>query len=143
MNQEQKELYYKLLNDCGALIEECPNEKAGKRVLACEYCRFEYLRKEVSKEALEQFICELVNSRVVGVNDDLYYELLEAKDELLNRRIEPKIFHCHADALETCPKVEKAVKDTAKEIWGFVHISFFRVDVENWIKERYGVEVEE
>ena len=35
-------------------------------------------------------------------------------DELLNRRIEPKIFHCHADTVETCPKVQQAVKDTAK-----------------------------
>lgn len=55
MDQENKELYYKLLNDCGALIEECPNEKAGKLVLACEYCRFEYLRKAIAKEILAMF----------------------------------------------------------------------------------------
>ena len=43
-------------------------------------------------------------------------ELQKQVNELLNRRIEPKIFYCHADALETCPKVKQAGKDTAKEI---------------------------
>jgi hypothetical protein len=65
MTQEQKELYYKIMTDCGALIEDCPNEKAGKRVLACEYCRFEYLRKAIAKEILQ----------------DLYYEFDRIGDE--------------------------------------------------------------
>jgi hypothetical protein len=45
-------------------------------------------RKEsdTAKECLEQFICRLVNARLVGVNDDLYYELLEAKDDLLKEK---------------------------------------------------------
>lgn len=30
MDKEQKELYYKLETDCGALIEECPNKKSRK-----------------------------------------------------------------------------------------------------------------
>ena len=86
MKLELKELYYQLERDCGALIEDCPNEKAGKRVLACEYCRFEYLRKYVAQEALEQFICKIVNENIVGTNDDLYDELLLAKDELLKEK---------------------------------------------------------
>jgi hypothetical protein len=49
MEQKNKEIYYKLMTDCKSLIN-CPNEKAGKRVLACEYCRFEYLRKYIAKE---------------------------------------------------------------------------------------------
>lgn len=60
MTQELKELYYKLETDCGALMEECPNEKAGKRVLACEYCRFEYLRKAIAKEILTAILEEFV-----------------------------------------------------------------------------------
>ena len=47
-------------------------------------------RKEsdTAREILEQFICRLVNARLVGVNDDLYYELLEAKDDLLKEKYE-------------------------------------------------------
>lgn len=41
-------------------------------------------------------------------------ELQKQVDELLNRRIEPKIFHCHADALEPCPKVQQAVREFAE-----------------------------
>lgn len=62
MNKEEKELYYKLMTDCGALIEECPNEKAGKRVLACEYCRFEYARKSMLKNALKALYDEFASS---------------------------------------------------------------------------------
>ena len=42
--------------------------------------------------------------------------LKEQLDELLNRKIEPKIFHCHADALQTCPKVQQAVKEFAEKL---------------------------
>ena len=47
-------------------------------------------RKEsdTARECLEQFICRLVNARLVGVNDDLYYELLEAKDDLVKEKYE-------------------------------------------------------
>jgi hypothetical protein len=55
MDQKQKKLYYKLMTDCGALIPECPNEKAGKRVLACEYCRCDYLVKHTAKEIIAMF----------------------------------------------------------------------------------------
>lgn len=54
MEQKDKELYYKLITDCESLIE-CPNKNAGKRLLACEYCRFEYLRKAIAKEILDMF----------------------------------------------------------------------------------------
>lgn len=68
-------------------------------------------------------------------------ELQKRVDELLNRRIEPKIFQCHADALETCPKVEQAVKDTVKEILEYGTF-LMPIRMREWIKKRYGVEVE-
>lgn len=91
LKKELKELYYKLETDCGALIPECPNKKAGKRVLSCEYCRYEYLRKELAKETLENFIFELINLRIVDVNSDLYYKLLEVKDDILKEKYELEI----------------------------------------------------
>ena len=39
--------------------------------------------KDTAKEALEKFIIRLIDLRLVGVNDDMYYELLEVKDWLL------------------------------------------------------------
>lgn len=41
------------------------------------------VRRDTAREALEAFICNVVNARLVGTNDDLYYELLEVKDDLL------------------------------------------------------------
>jgi hypothetical protein len=41
---------------------------------------------ETAKNTLEDFICRIVNARLAHVNDDLYYELLELKDELLNEK---------------------------------------------------------
>ena len=54
----------------------------------CENFYRKGYRKEsdAARECLEQFICRLVNDRIVGVNDDLYYELLEAKDDLLKEK---------------------------------------------------------
>ena len=43
-------------------------------------------------------------------------KLQKQVDESLNRKIEPKIFHCHADASETCPKVQQAVKEFAERL---------------------------
>ena len=54
-----------------------------------------------------------------ALNDKLMDEKAELQkqvDELKNRKIEPLIVQCHAPALETCPKVEQAVKDAVKEI---------------------------
>ena len=51
LRKKDKELYYKLERDCGAIIKECPNE--NERKLACEYCRYEYLRKTFIKEMYE------------------------------------------------------------------------------------------
>ena len=64
-----------------------------------------------------------------------------------NRIIEPKIFHCHADALETCPKVKQAVKDTAKEICDLILEHWQGHDLVecDWlivaISEKYGVDM--
>lgn len=41
------------------------------------------VRRDTAREALEAFICNVVNARLVGTNYDLYYELLEVKDDLL------------------------------------------------------------
>lgn len=74
-------------------------------------------------------------------------ELQKQVDELLNRRIEPKIFHCNADALETCPKVKQAVKDTAKEICDLILEYWQGHDLVecDWlivaINEKYGVDM--
>lgn len=73
-------------------------------------------------------------------------ELQKQVDELKDRKIEPLIVKC--SSLETCPKVEQAVKETAREIcdlilehWEkkqFVECDWLRVA----ISEKYGVEVE-
>lgn len=62
-------------------------------------------------------------------------------DELLNRRIEPKIFQCHADTLETCPKVEKAVKGTAEKFAemasrAFIGLNCIDIDEWNWYQKK-------
>lgn len=100
-------------------------------------------------------------SNICQATLDLIHRLQEENEWLKKRKIEPKIFHCHADAVENCPKVEQSVKDTAKEIFtkllsgdcvievaqaelygnGYL---FKAVDIDT-IKERakrYGVEVE-
>lgn len=59
LEENTKNLYYKLVANCRALIEECPNEKAGKRVIACEYCRFEYLRKELENRRFKEMKIKL------------------------------------------------------------------------------------
>ena len=42
--------------------------------------------KDTAQEALEAFICRLINARLVGTKDDLYDEMLEAKDYLLQTK---------------------------------------------------------
>ena len=42
--------------------------------------------KEVAQEALETFICRLVNLRLVSTKGDLYVEMLELKDDLLKEK---------------------------------------------------------
>lgn len=49
------------------------------------YLTYERGKKESAKEVLEQFICDIVNAKLVHTNDDMYYELLELKDELLKK----------------------------------------------------------
>lgn len=51
LKKKDKELYYKLERDCGSIIEHCPNEK--ERKIACEYCRYEYIRKNLIREIYE------------------------------------------------------------------------------------------
>ena len=57
LTQKNKEFYYNLLRDCGAVIEDCPNKE--KRTLACEYCRFEEVRKKTLNDVYELMTGEL------------------------------------------------------------------------------------
>ena len=82
---------------------------------------------------------------------DINAELQKQVDDLKNRKIEPLIVQCHTPALETCPKVQQAIKDTSKEILQLVGDIVddgddrFKYKDYQWHKklcERYGVEVE-
>lgn len=42
--------------------------------------------KEAAQEAIETFICRLVNLRLVSTKGDLYVEMLELKDDLLKEK---------------------------------------------------------
>jgi hypothetical protein len=77
MTQEQKELYYKLMTDCGALIEDCPNEKAGKRVLACEYCMCDFLVKKTAKEIFEKLLGYMGSNQKFCIVDDEHKTLID------------------------------------------------------------------
>jgi hypothetical protein len=65
-------------------------EQIGRFIVQVDLLKKELAKKEsdTARECLEQFICRLVNARLVGVNDDLYCELLELKDDLLNEKYE-------------------------------------------------------
>ena len=62
---------------------------------------------------------------------------------------EKQVIECHG-MLKGCDMVKQAVKDTAKEIYTQVlewlpigeDYSVFIHNIETWLKERYGVEVE-
>lgn len=190
LEKEDKEFYFSLMTNCEKVIEECPN-KDGRRI-ACEYCRFEQVRKKAVEEyerklAEDEEFVKRANEEIESLKskssfknswknkffkaqeeverlnqgyDMLNYEsarkeeyietLKKQVNELLNRRIEPKIFHCHADALENCPKVEQAVKDKTKDILqGLVEKAYSNGcidltvnEVKAWFREDCGVEVE-
>ena len=42
----------KLIKDCGAFIDKCPNEP--KHTIECEVCRMRYVEKEKAKEILTE-----------------------------------------------------------------------------------------
>lgn len=77
MTQELKELYYKLITDCGALIEDCPNEKAGKRVIACEYCMFDFLVKKTAEEIFEKLLGYMGTNQKFCIVDDEHKTLID------------------------------------------------------------------
>ena len=117
-------------------LEHCSHNRS------CEYC---YHNDEVGsgeivcRGRLMQKSLDLIH-RLQGENAEPQKQV----DELLNRRIEPKIFQCHGNALENCPKVEQTVKDTAKEIanWLPTTVNEDKNVLSRIIKECYGVEVE-
>lgn len=51
-----------------------------------EYRLVEKTKKQTAQSVLEEFICKLVNLRLVSTREDMYYELLEAKDDLLKEK---------------------------------------------------------
>jgi hypothetical protein len=51
----------------------------------CDKCK-EQAVKDAAKDSLEEFVCAMVNMEYVGVNDDLYYQMLELKDTLLKEK---------------------------------------------------------
>ena len=71
--------------ECSYTSDELPDDFAFA-ILERRKTEREHLVQETAKNVLEGYICKLVNARLVGVNDDLYYELLEAKEDLLNEK---------------------------------------------------------
>ena len=67
-----------------AVIERLKIDRENEK----KWCKIKIKQvvEDTAEEALEQFICKIVNSNIVGVNDDLYDELLLAKDELLKEK---------------------------------------------------------
>lgn len=47
--------------------------------------------KEVMENTLETFICRLINLRLINVNDDMYYEMLEVKDCLIKEKFDVEV----------------------------------------------------
>lgn len=72
MTDENKEFYYNLMTDCKGVIADCPNKE--KRTLACEYCRFEEVRKKTLSEVYELMTGELE-----------YFIPLEIANEIMER----------------------------------------------------------
>ena len=48
LSKSDKEFYFALMTNCKKVIEKCPNIE--ERRLACEYCRFEQVRKKAVEE---------------------------------------------------------------------------------------------
>ena len=67
-----------------AVIERLKIDRENEK----KWCKIKIKQvvEDTAEEALEQFICKIVNENIVGVNDDLYDELLLAKDELLKEK---------------------------------------------------------
>ena len=76
-------------------------------------------------------------------------KLLLEKEKQVDELKEKQVIECHG-MLKGCDLVKQAVKDTAKEIYTQVlewlpvgeDYSVFIHNIEQWLKEKYGVEVE-
>lgn len=91
MTEENKKLYYKLMNDCGDLIEDCPNEKAGKRVLACEYCRCDFLVKKTAKEILDELYHKNYEIEVKIEDYELHEKAIEIVSKAMLKALNERI----------------------------------------------------
>ena len=154
-NEEWKKEYQKELDKQGeGLIAGSPDfDYVYQRYFEqkAEIERLTEENKHLDKLLGEKRLDELTVARqIVAQNcvlNEENAELQKQVDELKSRKIEPLIVKC--PSLETCPKVEQAVKDTAKEIIAFVEdkdkkagkFSIYR-NLLCELKERYGVEVE-
>ena len=74
--------------ECSLISDELPDEYAFAILEKPQTERqhlTEIVKNETAQEVLEEYICEIVNARLCSTNDDLYYELVELKDDLLKR----------------------------------------------------------
>ena len=63
ISKNNKEFYYTLMTDCKKIIEKCPNSE--ERRLACEYCRFEQVRKKVVEDFAKFLLDKSVNEKLL------------------------------------------------------------------------------
>ena len=80
---ELQDRIYEQKVEIAQLTEE--RENMQDEIFALEDARLQ-ATKDTAQEVLEQFIIKLIDSRLVGSNDDMYYELLEVKDYLLKEK---------------------------------------------------------
>ena len=91
---EHKEFTEKAKAEIERLTEDNDKQKAVIERLKIDreqekkWCKIKIKQvvEDTAEEALEQFICKIVNENLVYIKDDLYDELLLAKDELLKEK---------------------------------------------------------
>ena len=82
-----REEYEKLKAENDKYVKDCIDYIATINKLENKVWEVEQqASKETAQTVLEEFICKLVNARLVSTREDLYYELLEAKDDLLKEK---------------------------------------------------------
>ena len=75
LSKSDKEFYFTLMTNCKKVIEKCPNIE--ERRLACEYCRFEQVRKK----AVEEYERKLSDGELVS-KDWHDEQVLHAENEI-------------------------------------------------------------
>ena len=134
---EKKKTYEELQEEKSELKKQVYELRKANQALCLEItCQTEI------NESLEMQVAELTEER-----ENMEMEILVLEED--NRQLKSYIDFKTANIM--CDKCkEQAVKDTAKEIYDKVEeiwldcttIAVLVQRIENWIKERYGVEVE-